>query len=374
MTDFSMNLPLWVVPTIAILVASFSVCMLLVITQRWHGHLSHDHDLQGAQKVHEFPVPRIGGLGLFWGLLFGCVIGFWLNGHTHIVAMIMLGSALPVFVAGLAEDVTKRVSIRIRLLASFTSAGLAAWLLDAHLSDLDTPGLDLLVQYPWVSVLFTCFAVGGMTNSVNIIDGLNGLAAGSVSLMLAGLACMAWIHGDPLIMKLCLWGIAAMVGFLILNYPFGRIFLGDGGAYLAGFWVAECGVLLLVRNPGISTWAVLLACFYPVWETVYSMYRRRVVARVDSGLADNAHLHQLLFRQSRLILARHHHPTWFSHGLATAIIWVLVASCQVLAIVSSKQTGLLITGVIAFALIYICIYQTCQPAQADEAPEPVRAA
>lgn len=373
MTDIFMNLPLWGIPAVAILGTSFSVCMLLVVTQRWHGHFSHDHDLKGAQKIHESPVPRIGGLGLFGGVAIGCAVGFLMNGNTYAVALTVLVSALPVFAAGLAEDLTKRITIKIRLLASFASAALGVWLLDARLTDLDTPGLDFLIQYPLPSVLFTCFAVGGMTNSINIIDGLNGLAAGSVSLMLSGLACIAWMHGDPLIMKLCLWGIAAMLGFLILNFPFGRIFLGDGGAYLAGFWVAECGVLLLVRNPEVSTWAVLLACCYPVWETVYSMYRRRVVAHVGSGLADNAHLHQLLFRQSRLNIGRRNHPAWQSHGLATAAIWILVASCQVIAIVATEQTGLLIAGVIAFALIYICIYQTCQPRHIDEEPHPMRA-
>ena len=373
MTDFFMNTPSSIVPAIAILSTSFLACMLLVMTQRWHGHLSHDSDLEGAQKIHESPVPRIGGVGLLVALAMGGAVGFLMKGQTHSAAMILLACALPVFAAGLLEDLTKRVSIRIRLLASFVSAAMAIWLLDARLTNLDTPILDFLIQYPVASILFTCFAVGGMTNSVNIIDGLNGLAAGSVSLMLAGLASIAWLHSDPLVMRLCLWGIAAMVGFLLLNYPFGRIFLGDGGAYLAGFWVAECGVLLLARNPSVSTWAVLLACFYPVWETVYSVYRRRVVAHVGSGLPDMAHLHQLLYKQSQLIGGKYLTHAWLNHGLATATIWGLVVVCQVVAVTANEQPGPLVIGAVAFAIIYGWIYQTCQPQSTNKQPEPMQA-
>jgi UDP-GlcNAc:undecaprenyl-phosphate GlcNAc-1-phosphate transferase len=358
MTDLFMNATIWVLPALAVLGASFLACMLLVLTQRWHGHLSFDSDLEGAQKIHETPVPRIGGLGLLIGLCIGGAVGFVLNGHTYPVAMTMVFCALPIFGAGLIEDLTKRVSVKSRLMASFASAALAVWLLDARLTDVDTPVLNMLIQYPLISVLFTCFAVGGMTNSVNIIDGLNGLAAGAVSLMLAGLTTIAWMHGDLLVMKLCLWGIAAMVGFLILNYPFGRIFLGDGGAYLAGFWVAECGVLLLTRNPSVSTWAVLLACLYPVWETVFSMYRRHVVKHTNSGLPDMAHLHHFVFQRVQRHYISPSLPVWLRHGVSSAAIWSLVACCQVVAVTVSDNTTLLMIGTVIFALGYHWIYRT----------------
>lgn len=358
MTDLLTNIPSWTFPTISILVTSFVACTILVMTQHWHGHLSHDNDLEGAQKIHDSPVPRVGGLGLLISLGTGGLVGFVLEGRINTMAMVMLVCALPVFGAGLVEDLTKQVSIRMRLMASFVSAALAMWLLNARLIDLDTPILDVLIQYPAISMLFTCFAVSGMTNSVNIIDGLNGLAAGSVSLMLAGLATIAWMHGDPLVMMLCLWGIAAMAGFLILNYPFGRIFLGDGGAYLAGFWVAECGVLLLVRNPGVSTWAVLLACFYPVWETIFSIYRRHVVTHVNSGLPDMAHLHHLVFRSIQSDHATSTVPSWLRHGLASTVIWCLVACCQIVAINASDNTPILILGTVIFAAGYYWIYRT----------------
>lgn len=343
---------LW--PIVACLVASFGTCLLLVLTQRWHGKLSLDHDLNGVQKIHETPVPRVGGIGVVVGLVLAGLFSYQLGGETYETAGKLLLCAIPVFSAGLIEDFTKRVGVRTRLFASFISAGLAYWLLDASLTKLDTPGLDYLIQFGTISFLFTCFAVGGMTNAINIIDGLNGLASGSVSLMLAGLATIAYLNGDTLVMKLCIWGIGSTLGFMILNYPFGRIFLGDGGAYLAGFWLAECGVLLLNRNPSISTWAVLLVVIYPAWETVFSIYRRNVIQKVKSGMPDMTHLHHLLFKV-RAKKQTTSNP-WTQHGFVSLQIWSLVAACQIAAVSAFSSTPPLILSIICFAVFYTLAY------------------
>lgn len=347
----------------SVLGSSFMICALLVLTQRWHGRHSLDHDLAGIQKIHTKPVPRIGGVGLVFGLFIAVLTGYLNSGTTYPTTLLMLVCAAPVFLAGLAEDLTKKVRIRTRLLASFASAALAIWLLDVRYTHLDTVGLDTLIQFPVFSVLFTVFAVGGVTHSINIIDGLNGLAAGTVCIMLAGLAALAWLHGDILVMKLCLWGIASMIGFLLLNYPFGRIFLGDGGAYLAGFWLAQCGVMLIERNPSVSAWALMLVWIYPVWETVFSMYRRRVRDGVETGQADLGHLHQLLYR--RLRLKAHDRPSldWFRHGVASAIIWATVTACQIIAALASESTVVTCAAVWAYATGYVWMYRQLNPSR-----------
>lgn len=342
----------------AALVSSFAACAVIVLTQRWHGGLSLDHDLDGVQKLHLRPVPRVGGIGLLIGLMVASLAAYVLDNPAASLALGLLGCSAPVFAAGFIEDITKTVNVRTRLFSAGLSAALAWWLLDAKLTHLDTPYLDDLIQYGWVSALFTVFAVSGMTNSVNLIDGLNGLAAGTVALMLAGLGALAWLHGDHVVMHLCLWGMVASVGFLLVNYPFGKIFMGDGGAYLAGFWVAECGILLLARNPDISTWTVLLCCIYPVWETVYSMYRRQFIDKVNSGQPDMTHLHHLVYRGIQANQDIKAKSEWVKHGLVSAAIWGLVALCQVIATTARDHTALLAIGVGSFAVIYYWIYQT----------------
>lgn len=316
---------------VAVLGTSFLVCAVLVLTQRWHGRLSLDSDLEGVQKMHTIPVPRIGGLGIVVGLLIGIVVGYHLNGETYPTVILLLAAATPVFVAGIVEDLTKRVSVRTRLIASFVSGALGVYLADAQLTRLDTPLLDDLMVYGPIAFAFTCFAVGGMTHAVNIIDGLNGLASGTVVIILGGLAAMAWQTNDLLVMRLCLWGMAGMVGFMVFNFPFGRIFLGDGGAYLAGFWVATCAVLLLSRNPEVSTWAVLLSLLYPVWETVYSMYRRKVLNRVQTGMPDAGHLHHLVFRALQASEGASSRRVWLAHGVSSVTLWLLVLGAQIAA-------------------------------------------
>jgi len=349
----------------SVLFSSFAVCVVLILTQRWHGRLSLDHDLQGAQKLHQFPVPRVGGLGLLVGLLIGAAFGYAFGGTSYPTVILLLISASPVFAAGFIEDLTKRVSVRARLYASFASAAMGAWFMDAQLVRLDTPVLDALIVLSPLSLVFTCFAVGGMTNAVNIIDGLNGLAAGCVTLMLAGLGAIAWQVGDILVMKLCLWGIAALLGFLLLNFPFGRIFLGDGGAYLAGFWLSECGILLLKRNPTVSTWAVLLCCIYPVWETLFSMYRRQVHKRVSSGHPDMIHMHHLVYKHVSTRYVRPFSPSWVRHGVASSLIWIVAAACPVVAALSYNQTPLLMTAILAFITLYNVVYRHIHVAQVE---------
>lgn len=360
---------------LAVFITALTVCTGLILTQRWHGKHTLDHDLSGVQKIHQRPVPRIGGVAVFIALLIGGLAALLIEEPTAEQILTLLACSLPAFLAGLTEDLTKRVGVRTRLYASFASAALAGWILDALLVRLSTPGLDYLIAFAPISVLFTCFAVGGLTNAVNIIDGINGLAAGSVILMLSGLGAMAWMNQDILVFEMCLVGIAALAGFMVLNFPGGRIFLGDGGAYLAGFWLAQCAVLLLARNPEVSTWSVLLACIYPVWETVFSMFRRQVISRASSGEADQVHLHHVLLTRLRANRpsGTRGPPTWKSHSLVSMFIWLMVAGCQVIALTVGANTAVLACGVIVFAGIYSWIYQTLSSG-ANLEPQSIQAA
>lgn len=334
---------------------AFLACALLVLTQRWHGRLSLDRDLEGAQKFHKVPVPRVGGLGVALGLGAGVLVGVMIQSRTHPTAFSLLISALPVFTAGIIEDLTKNVSARRRLVASFVSAGLASYAIDAQLVRIDVPLVDGLFALAPVAFLFTSFAVAGMTNAVNIIDGFNGLASGTVALMLGGIAGLAWQLGDVVLAKLCLWGIAALVGFMLVNFPFGKIFMGDGGAYLAGFWVAECAILLLSRNPTLSTWTVLLCVLYPVWETLFSIWRKSIHRKTGAGKPDRVHFHMLVYRRIACLKLGRSAPQWRKHAMTSVLIWSLPAACAIVANIAVMRAGetLVCAGSV---LLFVWIY------------------
>ena len=233
------------------------------------GHRMLDHDVTGPQKFHAKPVPRVGGVGIVAGLMAVCLSLIWLQppgGARTLMALLLCAG--PVFIVGLIEDLTKAVSPSKRLLAAAISAALAFWTMDAAITRTDIPGLDEIVRYTLGALLVTMLAVSGIANSVNIIDGFNGLASMCVMLMLAALAYVAFQVGDILLGTLAVAGIGAVLGFFLWNFPLGLVFLGDGGAYFLGFYVAELALLLLVRNPSVSPLFPLLVCIYPVFEKI----------------------------------------------------------------------------------------------------------
>jgi UDP-N-acetylmuramyl pentapeptide phosphotransferase/UDP-N-acetylglucosamine-1-phosphate transferase len=90
--------------------------------------------------------------------------------------------------------------------------------------------------------------VAGACNALNIIDGTNGLAGGSALLMFTGMAAVAWHVGDTLVLLQAAAMTGALLGFLLWNYPKGKVFLGDGGAYFIGFMYAELAIQVVARN------------------------------------------------------------------------------------------------------------------------------
>jgi UDP-N-acetylmuramyl pentapeptide phosphotransferase/UDP-N-acetylglucosamine-1-phosphate transferase len=285
----------------AVLLVSFAVslCVTLLIV-RW-AKLSAawflDHDVSGPQKFHSRPVPRVGGISIALGMVAACATLWLTDLEAAREAAWLLVCGTPAFSAGLIEDLTKRVSPRLRLLAVAASALLAFWFLSSAITRTDIPGLDWVVSFAVGSAIVTTFAVAGIANSINIIDGFNGLASMCVVIMLVALAYVATQVGDTVIASLALAGVGAVIGFFLWNFPAGLIFLGDGGAYFLGFYVAELSILLLIRNQAVSPLFPLLVCIYPVFETLFSIYRRTFLRAVPPSMPDGIHLHSLIYRR-----------------------------------------------------------------------------
>jgi UDP-N-acetylmuramyl pentapeptide phosphotransferase/UDP-N-acetylglucosamine-1-phosphate transferase len=270
-------------------VASLAFCILLVLTKSWHGALSMDAS-EGIQKFHSTPTPRIGGLAIVVALWVA-----WLNAPSELKSLIgmFLLAGLPAFMFGLAEDITKKVSVLQRLLATMASGFLAWWLTDYSLTRVDVWGVDYLLTFTVVSILFTSFAVGGVANSINIIDGFNGLASTTSTLAFSAFALIAYQVGDTQLAAISLVFAACVWGFFWVNWPYGKIFLGDGGSYFVGFCLAWVAVMLIERNPQVSAFAALLICVHPVTEVLFSIYRRKI-KKLHPGHPDRIHFHSLI--------------------------------------------------------------------------------
>jgi len=345
-----------------ILALSFAIAaaatLLIIRSSHLHGALSADHDFSGPQKFHSRPVPRVGGMAIFGGFTVGTAVLAWrYPGMRHMATLLLLCS-VPAFASGVIEDLTKRVSPTRRMLATLLAAGLGAWLLGAQIKQTAIPGLDLVAATVLGGYLLALLVVSGVANSINIIDGMNGLASMCSAIMLAGLAYVALQAGDPFVAAVAIAVIGAVLGFFMWNYPLGLIFLGDGGAYFLGFMLAELSILLLVRNPEVSPMFPLLLCAYPVLETVFSMYRRKVVRGRPVGMPDGIHLHSLIYRRlmrwaigskDAAVLTRR-------NALTAPYLWVLCSLSVVPATIWWDDTTMLQMILGLFVVCYVLLY------------------
>lgn len=341
---------------------SFITCLLIVRSERLHGRYSYDLTATGPQKFHSVPTPRIGGLAIgagLWGSITALEIMDWLNPvSAYGLAMLAL-AAIPAFAGGFGEDVTRKVGVLARLMLTFAAGVFASLLVGATLDRLDAPGLDRMLQlWPLFAIVFTAFCVCGIANSINIIDGYNGLAGGYSLIVLAALAWVAGQVGDPIVLTASLAMLGALAGFLAWNYPRGRIFMGDGGAYLVGFWLAELAVLLVVRNPDVSPWFPLVLLAYPVVDTLFSIYRRKLVRGYSAGKADALHLHQLIYTRLARVGVGSKNPREKRRRNNLVVIYVCAGSLLFIvpALFVWNSTAWLVTLGVAYWAAYLWLY------------------
>jgi len=253
-------------------------------------YFSHKHDLfiddaeyDKPQNYHSDSTPRAGGIGIILGMFF---ITLFPLGFNFILPLTLA------FFSGIFEDFHNSLSARRRLFLQVLAALSAIWLTGSVVTYL---GLGITIPY-WTGVIFSLFAIVGMMNAVNIIDGFNGLASGIILLILLSFAITAYGQNNIEILNVILITAGSTFAFYLLNFPKGKIFLGDGGAYLLGFIVAIIGIFLASKYESVSPWYILSLFIYPVWEVLFSIIRKLSIG-LSPLQPDAYHLHMLIYRQ-----------------------------------------------------------------------------
>jgi UDP-N-acetylmuramyl pentapeptide phosphotransferase/UDP-N-acetylglucosamine-1-phosphate transferase len=317
-----------------------------------------DSDLEGVQKVHAHAVPRIGGLCIFAAMVIGSVFSAWrvpeLRNH---LALIIFCSSIA-FLGGIVEDFTKRVSPKRRLALTMIAAALGYFLLDARIEHIDFLCGNWIIQYWWLTLPLTVIAVAGIANAINIIDGFNGLAGVVTFCMLLSLGYVALQVGDSFVLIAALLSAGAVAGFFIWNYPAGLIFMGDGGAYFLGFMLGELAIMLVMRNPEVSTWYAALLLIYPCFETLFSVYRRVFLRGRSPGMPDGIHLHSLIFRRMVLwaVGRRDARALTRSNSMTSPYLWMLSLMAVLPATLLWRHTWALMLCCVLFITIYVWLY------------------
>ncbi|MEO6354830.1 MAG: glycosyltransferase [Burkholderiaceae bacterium] len=331
---------------------------LLVIKQsKLHG-AALDSDFFGVQKVHAHAVPRIGGLCIFLAVVIGGAVSMWREPSIGQWIMLLLLCSSVAFLGGIVEDYTSRVSPLRRLILTMVAATMGYFLLGASIERIDWIFSSWPLKYIWISLPLTVLAVAGIANAINIIDGFNGLASVVTICMLLSLGYVALQVNDMFVLIAALMVAGATAGFLVWNYPAGLIFLGDGGAYFIGFMLAELSLLLVMRNPQVSTWYAALLLIYPTFETLFSIYRRTFLRGKSPGMPDGIHLHSLIFRrlvqwavgrnEARALMRR--------NSLTSPYLWLLSLMAVIPATIFWHYTWVLMVCCLLFISSYVWLY------------------
>lgn len=335
---------------------------LLVRLARRH---ARRYPLDKPQRFHMGDVPRVGGLALAAGTATGACAGLLLTlrgdpGRLDLGNWVLVWGAcvMPAFCGGVLEDLNQRVAVRWRFLLTLLSAALAVFWLGAHVPRVDIAWLDTQPWlWPWLGMAIALVAIAGLPHAFNIIDGYNGLAAMVAIIVALALAHVSLQVQDRSLAVLFLITAAASGGFLVWNYPRGLLFAGDGGAYLWGSILAIGSILLVQRHPMVSPWFPVLLLIYPVWETLFSIYRKWVRGGSPS-MADALHIHQLIYRRivRRVFDEDLAHSVLVRNNRTSPYLWGFTCLTVLPAILFWHNTPLLVLFSALFAALYTWAY------------------
>lgn len=349
------------------MVVIFLACVIVsVIVNVWIIRHAKSHAMQYGidmpQRFHKGSVPRLGGLGMLVSLSFGWIFIFLDGGKINLPegskeVIISLVFIFPAILCGIAEDITQKISVKIRLAVTMLAAAFICYFLNISVNRLDVFWIDEIFQsIPFLGVMVAIFAIGGLPHAFNIIDGYNGLAG-----MVAILIALALVHislqlGDRLLAGMLVCMIGATVGFLIFNFPYGKIFAGDGGAYFWGILIAFSCVMLVFRHPSVSPWFPMLLLSYPVLETFFSIYRKLVRGQ-SPGMADALHLHQLIYRRIvRVVLDDEDKEMLHRNNKTSPYLWGVSLLTVMPAVLFWNKTFVLMIFCGIFFVFYISAY------------------
>lgn len=294
-------------------------------------------DYPERRKIHEVPIPRLGGLALFVGAFIGMI---YLRPEGDQVIGIGLGS-LTVFLTGLIDD-----KISLRPIFKLTGQLMATYFLISTgvLVEKITLPVFGVIELGMMSIPITVLWIIGITNAMNLIDGLDGLATGISVIALLSMLVMAIIDAQSLAMVLCVVLIGANVGFLYHNFYPATIYMGDSGSNFLGFMIAVISILGLFKNITFFSFIIpVIILAVPIFDTLLAIFRR-IMNKENIMKADNQHIHYRLIANG------------YSHRKAVVLLYGFSAIFGLIAILFARASfaiSLLITIFILLLLYMI---------------------
>jgi UDP-GlcNAc:undecaprenyl-phosphate GlcNAc-1-phosphate transferase len=257
-------------------------------------------DVPGTRHVHVKPISRIGGIAIFLStmclslsvLFLSNVIGNAFR-DTRPELIVLLSTAAFLFFVGLIDDIrTGGLRVRVKFLAQIAAA-IAVCAVGIRIESVAVADW-FTIDFGWFSWPLTMLWIVGITNAINLSDGLDGLAAG-ISAVACGVIAVFAIHSGNVVMAVLMLAVlGSLTGFLLFNFNPARIFMGDCGSTFLGFTIASSSVLCSMKSSAMVGLALpVLALGVPIFDTLFSMLRR-FLERRSMFAPDRRHFHHRL--------------------------------------------------------------------------------
>lgn len=249
------------------------------------------------QRIHENEIPRLGGFIIFFFtfiFIFLNSINKYENLDLSLLSFICF-CAVPIFVVGFCEDIYQNTSPYLRLLVMFISVSTVIIFSGIQLPTLSIPLIGSFISNSILIYPFFIISIVIFMNGVNMIDGSNGLMPMTAIGQLASLIFLSNVIGDYELINFLFLLAVPLIIFTFFNYPFGKIFMGDLGAYLYGFFIAITTIIFFGRNPVLPSWGAVLILFYPLMEIFFSYYRKIFHDNISPLYPDNHHIHLKMY-------------------------------------------------------------------------------
>ena len=320
-------------------------------------------DDPGPRKVHRSPVPRIGGLAVFAGFLASAIFAVFATGYWSKFPegaaewSVLAAGAAAMLLLGLVDDI-RGVGYQWKFLVQIV-AGAVAWLAGFRIELITLPFSPGVIDMTGVSLVVTILWVVGITNALNLIDGLDGLAAGSAMITCTAVATISFWSGNPAEAAISAALLGSLLGFLRYNFNPARIFLGDSGSMFLGFILALISIRASQKNT--TTVAVLvpvLVLGLPIFDTAFAVLRRTWrLARHDrpesGGVAAFAKRATVLFLPDRGHIHHRLLDAGLSHRSAVLVLYAVATVFAGVALLDTVTTGMAagVLAALAFALL-----------------------
>lgn len=290
-------------------------------------------DKPNHRKVHQRIMPRLGGLAIYLSFIIGLLV---LRPEDDLAIPIVLGSLI-IIITGVLDDMIE-LSAKFKLVGQLAAA-LVVVLGGAQVDFINLPFFGKL-EFGMFSIPLTILWIVGVTNAINLIDGLDGLAAGVSSIALITISGMAILMGDTYVLSIGLLVLGSTLGFLVYNFHPAKIFMGDTGALFLGYMISVLALLGFKNVTMISLIIPVIILGVPISDTFYAIIRR-LVNKQPLSAPDKSHLHHCLLRLG------------FSHRQTVLLIYAMAAMFGLAALIMSQAT---VWGALIFiALLLIVI-------------------